>query len=56
MIEQEKCPDCGVDVGKLHKDGCDVEKCPICGFQYFSCDCPDSADSERQVWAGEWPE
>ena len=33
------CHDCGVVVGELHLDGCDMERCPRCGGQYFCCDC-----------------
>jgi hypothetical protein len=33
------CHDCGVVGGELHLDGCDMERCPCCGGQYFCCEC-----------------
>lgn len=33
-----KCHDCGRSVGQLHKLGCDMERCPLCGGQLISCD------------------
>jgi len=36
------CHDCGVKEGELHKEGCDMERCPRCGGQLISCDCNDS--------------
>jgi len=36
------CHDCGVKEGELHKDGCDMERCPKCGRQLITCDCSDA--------------
>jgi hypothetical protein len=33
------CGDCGVHPGQLHKAGCDIEQCPLCGRQRMSCSC-----------------
>jgi len=33
------CGDCATELGELHKDGCDVERCPRCGGQFISCRC-----------------
>ena len=53
-MSEETCPDCQVSPGKKHELGCDVERCPICGFQLLSCGhTPEEA--ERQIWDGEWP-
>ena len=40
------CHDCGVPPGTLHHPGCDVERCPKCGFQAISCDCAGESDQE----------
>jgi hypothetical protein len=49
------CGDCGAEPGKLHKPGCDVERCPKCGGQIIACNCiyevcgmdPDTLEDEH---------
>ena len=36
----QPCPDCAVIEGEFHVPGCYVERCPVCGRQSISCDCP----------------
>lgn len=37
------CHDCNVSSGQIHHPNCDMEKCPMCGGQLISCDCPIAA-------------
>lgn len=38
-LDPQSCHDCNVKEGKLHHDGCDMERCPKCHGQLLSCDC-----------------
>jgi hypothetical protein len=38
-VNRNICHDCGVSEGEFHKQGCDMERCPFCGYQLISCDC-----------------
>ena len=35
----DTCHDCGASEGRLHELGCDMERCPFCGYQLISCGC-----------------
>lgn len=38
-MKQIVCHDCGAKEGEVHAYGCDMERCPFCGWQLISCDC-----------------
>jgi len=48
------CHDCDAKPGEVHKDGCDVERCSVCGGQRLQCDCKGH-DTAFARWTGIWP-
>ena len=52
------CPDCAVQPGEEHLDGCDVARCLATGHQRLSCDREHERadlDCGQDVWTGQWP-
>jgi hypothetical protein len=47
--DKRPCHDCAVVKGQLHVLGCDVERCPRCGGQAISCDCPYQEEESSVV-------
>ena len=47
---ERPCHDCRVLQGELHVPGCDVEECPVCGGQAFTCDCQFEEDDEGHAF------
>jgi len=47
-----KCPDCGAEPDKRHREGCDVARCLNTGIQRLQCDCEKCGDD---IWTGMWP-
>lgn len=54
LCELKPCHDCGVEPFQMHKDGCDVERCSVCGGQRLSCSCKGH-DKAFARWTGIWP-
>jgi hypothetical protein len=49
------CPDCGAAIGQRHYSGCDIERCPHCGWAALGCAHFHADDPRREVWTGKWP-
>lgn len=45
---QKHCPDCGVQVGELHNEGCDIPLCTQCGIQLLQC------EEHQQIGNSSW--
>jgi hypothetical protein len=54
MSELRNCHDCGAKPGEMHGDGCDTERCSVCGGQYIGCGC-EGHDKTFARWTGIWP-
>lgn len=54
MSKLKKCQDCGAAPGQPHKDGCDIERCSVCGKQHIQCGC-EGHDKAFARWTGFWP-
>lgn len=54
MKRLTQCHDCAVHPGEIHKDGCDVERCSVCGGQRLGCECKGH-DKAFARWTGVWP-
>jgi len=50
----QDCHDCGAKPGKVHKPGCDIERCSVCGSQLLQCGC-EGHDPMFARWTGIWP-
>jgi hypothetical protein len=56
IMENGRCPGCGVQPRDYHKASCDIEQCPYCGRQLLSCDCGRIPPlDDRMPWDGLWP-
>jgi len=54
LTDLMSCGDCGVQPGQVHKEGCDIEMCSVCGGQRRMC-CCDGHDKAFAHWTGFWP-
>jgi len=48
------CHDCKAKPGEVHRKGCDVEICSVCGGQRLQCSCR-AHDPRFARWTGIWP-
>lgn len=51
------CHDCNAKPGQVHADGCDTERCSVCGGQRLQCSegCSPGHDKAFARWTGIWP-
>jgi hypothetical protein len=42
-------------IGERHRAGCDIERCPHCGWSALGCAHFHADDPRREVWNGKWP-
>lgn len=47
----KRCFDCGVGLGEVHIEGCDIEACSVCNSQRLSCSC-SGHKPELMTWQG----
>lgn len=43
--DYEVCDECLAKQGEFHREGCDLEVCPVCGGQIISCGCIDKDEN-----------
>jgi len=49
-----KCFGCDVEPNHIHLDGCDIERCSVCGLIWVYCNCVGH-DREYAKWVGYLP-
>ena len=54
MALKPTCHDCGCAPSMQHREGCDVERCSVCGGQFIACRCAGH-DPQLVKWDGDWP-
>ena len=45
--DRQPCHDCAAIKGQFHVISCDVERCPSCGGQAITCECPYDTNEEE---------
>ena len=43
------CHDCGATEGDYHGNNCDAEECPVCGKQFFICNCGKNEHGVKMI-------
>lgn len=54
MLRKHDCR-CGAHPDQLHKPGCDVERCALCGGQTIACTCVYTMTRKPLPWEGYYP-